>query len=76
MFEDFPGALSLFDVCVLLCVLCLRQCCGVHTVVMPCCVSPLIKEALSSLHAGISEIASQAGLFVAQLSQDSYKTAD
>jgi len=36
----------------------------------------LIKEALSSLRAGSSELASQAGLFVARLAQDSYGTAD
>jgi len=36
----------------------------------------LIKEALSSLRAGSSELVSRAGLFVALLSQDSYGTAD
>jgi len=36
----------------------------------------LIKEALSSLRAGSSELVSQAGLFVARLAQDSYGTAD
>jgi len=36
----------------------------------------VIKEALSSLRAGSSELASQAGLFVARLAQDSTGTAD
>jgi len=36
----------------------------------------LNKEALSSLRAGSSELLSQAGLFVALLSQGSYGTAD
>lgn len=36
----------------------------------------LIKEALSSLQAGSSELVSQADLFVAVLFQDSYGTAD
>jgi len=36
----------------------------------------LIKEDLSSLRAGSSELVSQVGLFVARLSQDSYGTAD
>jgi len=36
----------------------------------------LIKEALSSLRADSSELVSQAGLFVARLSQDSYGTTD
>jgi len=36
----------------------------------------LIKEALSSLRAGSSELVSQAGLFVALFSQESYGTAD
>jgi len=36
----------------------------------------LIKEALPSLRAGSSELVSQAGLFVARLSHDSYGTAD
>jgi len=37
----------------------------------------LIKEALSALRAGSSELVSQAGLFVARLAQEvSYGTAD
>jgi len=36
----------------------------------------LIKEALSSLRAGSSELVCQAGLFVALFSQYSYGTAD
>ena len=47
------------------------------TVSLPFCVtSELIKEALSSLRVGSSELVSQAGLFVARLAQDSYGTAD
>jgi len=36
----------------------------------------LIKEALSSLQAGSSELVSQADLFVAMFSQESYGNAD
>ena len=36
----------------------------------------LIKETLSSLRVGSSELVSQAGLFVARLTQDSYGIAD
>ena len=36
----------------------------------------LIKEALSSLRVGSSELVSQAGLFVAMFSQESYESAD
>jgi len=73
--NDFSGALSFCDVCVLVRVLFWDSQCRV--VQFPCrFVLLLINEALSSLRAGSSELASQAGLFVARLAQDSYGTAD
>ena len=75
LLNDFPGALSFCDVCVLVRVLFWDSQCRV---VQFLCrfVLLLIKEALSSLRAGSSELVSQAGLFVARLSQYSYGTAD
>jgi len=75
LLTDFPSALSFCDVCVLVRVLFSDSQCRV---VQFLCrfVLLLIKEALSSLRAGSSEFVSQAGLFVARLSQDSYGTAD
>ena len=75
LLNDFPGALSFCDVCVLVRVLFWDSQCRVVQLLCRF-VLPLIKEALSSLRAGSSVLVSQAGLFVARLSQDSYGTAD
>jgi len=75
LLDDFHGALSLCDVCLLVRVLFWDSQCRV---VQFLCrfVLLLIKEALSSLRADSSELVSQAGLFVARLAQDSHGTAD